>query len=342
MEYLGLPQQVHLKMTHSDKPAKNILISVIVIITCVTLITVYFLQHRDEFLLIKNFSLIHIVLILGILAVNNAIHSYRTLIILRNMGLETIRTFQWLRIFTISRFINFYVTQGANLYRIAKLKKDYNFSYTRSISMTAFFTWLDINFFLLIALICTVVLSGGHGDSYTKSFNALLLTLLTCFFAPFVLKYLFQFLPSSLKFIDWLKSKFLILTGAFFIEIKKVKTLALYFGLTSIFFFFLAIVIKICFHSLGYDIKPNDLFLFTLIFVLSRTINIVPGNLGLAEIICGYFSEFLGANIGSGIIVSTIIRILNFILISTLSLCLNKFKIPDKTNEDLYFEEKRG
>jgi len=310
-------------MIQSAKLTRKLLIQISISILCFGGIAFYFFNHQEEFLLIKKFSAANIILILVLLTFNNTMHSYRTLLVLRNMGLKSISFFEWLKIFTVSRFINFYVVQGANLYRIAKLKKDFHFSYTRSISMTFFFTWLDINFLLFITMICVVILPRNDYD-FMKTLFSLAGAFILCFCSPFLLKIIFRMIPDFHKGVSWVKAKLDALTDTFYSESKKVKLLGAYFILLTVFFLSLTFVMNICFSALGYNLGFTRCFLFALIFIISRTINITPGNFGLAEILCGYFSGFMGASIGSGIIVSGIIRVVNFIMLSLFTLFVNQ------------------
>ena len=65
--------------------------------------------------------------------------------------------------------------------------------------------------------------------------------------------------------------------------------------------------------------------LFTLTLILSRTINIIPGNIGLTELICGCMSQSLGETLGSGVIVSGIFRVIEYV---TMAVCAGLLSMP--------------
>ena len=191
--------------------------------------------------------------------------------------------------------------------------------------MAAFFTWLDVIFYLSISLACSAILQTFYNTA-GKSPTILISGCLAIFFAtPFIVNRAISYVPTPSKLISWIKSKISTVTTAFSLEIRKTKVMAAYFLLTLIFYLILTFLMKICYLSLGYAVGTGELFLFTLVFLLTRTINIIPGNLGLAEIICGYFTAFMGITMGTGIIISGIIRILTFILLCMLTLILNRF-----------------
>ena len=82
--------------------------------------------------------------------------------------------------------------------------------------------------------------------------------------------------------------------------------------------------VYVCFYAIRNPLNLFQTLLFTIVLFLSRSVNLTPGNIGLTELICGYFSQYLGATVGSGIIVSGIIRIVEYIMLGLGTLCFHR------------------
>jgi len=109
-------------------------------------------------------------------------------------------------------------------------------------------------------------------------------------------------------------------------------------ALSSIHFVFFVAVNYFSFRALGQEVDITGVCFFTTAFVFTRYINIVPGNIGLSELVGGLVSEQLGTGFGGGLLVAGIVRMVEVITIVILglfygnSLVLDYFR--DRQNAD--------
>lgn len=76
--------------------------------------------------------------------------------------------------------------------------------------------------------------------------------------------------------------------------------------------------------------QPVDLAIvciFTTAFVFTRYINVVPGNIGLSELVGGLVSEQMGVGFGNGLVVSGIVRIVEVLMILLIGLIYGQFMV---------------
>jgi len=99
--------------------------------------------------------------------------------------------------------------------------------------------------------------------------------------------------------------------------------------LSSIHFFFFAGVNYFAFYAIGYPIGIAETCFFTTAFVFTRYVNIVPGNIGLSELVGGLVAEQLGIGFGNGLLVSGIVRMIELLMIMIFSLFYGKFLLLD-------------
>ena len=104
-----------------------------VIALCFAIIVRNFNSLNQEINYLTKFSTPKLFALISLLTAIHITACLKLLSILKELGLSKISFFAWFNIYTISRIINIHVTEGANVYRSLKLKKDYDFSYTDSI-----------------------------------------------------------------------------------------------------------------------------------------------------------------------------------------------------------------
>jgi len=112
----------------------------------------------------------------------------------------------------------------------------------------------------------------------------------------------------------WLKGKIEDLTDKIIGLAQQRARMFWLFILSFITALLFALSMYVLFHSMSSELSFTNVFLFTNIFLLSRLVNIVPGNIGVTELICGYTSDWLGGTLGSGLIVAGVFRVLNYFL----------------------------
>lgn len=76
----------------------------------------------------------------------------------------------------------------------------------------------------------------------------------------------------------------------------------------------------VCLAAFGEEMSFFNVALLTSIFVLSRTINIVPGNMGVSELICGVSSDVLMNKVIYGVMISVIFRAVDYAIVGSVFL----------------------
>jgi hypothetical protein len=309
-------------MTSSPVTPRLRITPYLIIGVCLYFITQYFLQHKAEFSLILHLSVKPLLVITLLLLINNYLISMKLFSLLKLQGLTKVSSLEWFKIFSVSRFINFHVPQGANLYRMIKLKKDYLFPWTQSIGFMLVSSWLEVILTLLFVFILLFVLKSPSIPtiSYYSIQEVIFLLAISLMFSPFLCKILFSKIKVSWPFLKRIQDKSLELLEGFTRLKQSPAFLGYFLVITLITFCLYAIAIGISFQAIQTPLSISHSIIFTTVLLLSRSFNVVPGNLGISELICGYTSDFLSVSTGSGILVSGIIRILEygFLLMLTL------------------------
>jgi len=272
-------------------------------------IVVYFQRHQDEVQNILKFSqrALGELFLMSLLII--VIYSYKILLTYRFLGLR-ISNFSWFRIFIISRFINFHVLQGANVYRSFILKKEHNFSYTRSVSLIGGLVWLELVMIFMFTL--AVIILPQFYKEHIAAIEILGGLLIVVVALPWVLLQILKLASlRSLVRASWI-SKLKEILDDLTRLIANRQLLGKYFLASTVIFVLYFLSVRICFQALETPFEEGALALFTAFLFLTRTLNIVPGNIGLAEIGCGLFVNQLGGSVGGGIVVSGVFRILGY------------------------------
>lgn len=280
----------------------------LILLVFLFLIFKYFFSHKQDLDIIGNITVKDLCFLTLITLCINLIYSIKLLLILKKLGLKHIHFLKWLNIFFVSRFLNLHVTQGALAYRSLKLKKDYNFPYTKSISLNTFFTWFETVTMLIISASIIVL----HGESI-KIANIdivplLIAVTLLLIMTPFITAPLLDLNPLKTKKIIWISVKFKELAFDIKSGLKDKSLTSKITFLNFLTFGFQIFWMSICLRALSLNLSFSNLILFVVIIQISGIVRIIPGNIGLTETICGIFSQTVGWNFGSGVIISGVSR----------------------------------
>ena len=93
-----------------------------------------------------------------------------------------------------------------------------------------------------------------------------------------------------------------------------------FFLLSLIIFFLMSLVFKMLFLSVGIRIDISGLALFYTLYRITMYVNIIPGNLGLRELMYGVLGEQLNAGMLESMIVSILLRIFSYIALFTIAI----------------------
>jgi len=254
-------------------------------------------------------------------------YAYAVYVVLIELGLKNLRPAGWIRIYFLSRLVNFFVIQGGNLYRLLILKKKYGFSYTNSIGVTVFLIWINV----IVALLTSVVALA----TFDRAFDLFGISLLTwCVLLLAIagtIPYFAVISARALGTTAFESSRIvqpLIGIAGFFVDmLNNGGFFAKVSALSAAHFYLFVGVNYVSFHSIGIPLELPVVCLYTTAFVFSRYINVVPGNLGVSELIGGLISEQMGVGFGNGLLVAGIVRVVEVMMILLAGLIYGKFAI---------------
>ncbi len=299
-----------MKINHKLK----ILLQYSLVAICLLFIAKYFSTHQDQLKIISTFESGQIISLIIITISIQLLTACKFHLILKNMGLQNCSYFDWLKVFFVANFVNLHLTQGANLYRSITLKKKYDFPYTNSISALTFFSWFEM---ILVLLFCLFLIGWANPGLMIQGCNVIMLVSFLIIFlmvTPFIFrKALNQLLIKNEK-IKWLQDKIEALLHSLAKSTKEYPLLIKIVLLSIMTFCLYVLNLDICFKAIETPVALSTLSLFTVALLLSRIVNIIPGNLGLTELICGYLSESLGGSLGAGILVSVLLRVIAYFI----------------------------
>jgi len=290
------------------------------------LMIVYFLDtYSADISSLRLLSFLDILLIGVWSFVSYAAYAYAVYVMLISSGLKDVGPFDWLRIYFVSRLANFFVVQGGNLFRLVLLKRKHDISYTNSLGITVFLIWINT----LIALVASFCLLLGYEVNPEilglKLSSWTLFVSLVLFAGPLLAVRLIQRYRAA-PFWKMRVSQPVARVSDFFLDVvKDASLMSKVMLLSAVHFVFFAGVNYFSFHAIGQPIGIAAICFFTTAFVFTRYVNVVPGNLGLSELVGGLVSEYLGIGFGNGLVVSGVVRIVEVLMILLLGLFYGKF-----------------
>jgi len=254
-------------------------------------------------------------------------YAYAVYIVLVDLGLKGLRPVGWIRIYYVSRLVNFFVMQGGNLYRLIMLKKNYGFSYTNSIGVTAFLIWINASVALLSSAIMLSTFDESfdlYGISLRAWCIALLLAAIT---VPLIASSAGRMMRRPANELHRFARPILVIAEFFVETIKKKTFFAKVTALSAAHYFLFIGVNYVSFTAIGVPLDLPVVCLYTTALVFTRYINVVPGNLGVSELVGGLVSEQMGVGFGNGLVVAGIVRIVEVIMIVIAGLIYGKFAV---------------
>jgi uncharacterized protein (TIRG00374 family) len=297
----------------------KIFLQTVIISLCLLIILRYFSQHTGELAYIFQLQSDRLLIIFLLSIAIHVLLGYKMLIILRKLGLRDVLFTDWFKIFSVSRFVNFHVTQGGNLFRSYILKTNHQFPYTQSIGMISVFGWLEAIFFFLMSIGAIAIQDHRF---QIKGFNAIgLLTGLLAIFLliPLLSQKILQSHKTKNPWLLWAQRKLCDIVDSFMVTMRDLRLLTVIISLNLLTFMLFACSIFIAFGAIEVHLNFAETTLFTALTLLSNIFFITPSNLGVTEVIYGYLSTVLGNSAGGGIIVCATLRLIWYILYLLLS-----------------------
>jgi hypothetical protein len=287
------------------------------------LVIAYCIHHASDLRILLRLDRLDVATFFLLVALANLIGAYKLFVMLSWLGLKQIGFLKWLGIFVGSRLANFYVTQGANVYRAVKLKREHALSYSESVGVTGVITCFDTASVLFVAGL--LILVGGRFQP-----SAGLLILGSAFVAvsplvilPYVVR---RFAPSDAPqrpgWLAWAGNRTRVFSQVLARCTRDVQTIGFISGMTILVYLAVLAGTAVCLTAFGEDISMFNAALLTSVLMLSRAINIVPGNLGVSELLAGISAGVLMDHAMYGVMISAIFRIMDFAVIGIAFLAL--------------------
>ncbi len=286
-----------------------------VLVISIGIIVKYFVDHKDELRQVFNLQGKDIILVSLLGLCIHIIMGYKMLFILRKLGLTEMPHLPWLKVFTVSRFLNFHLLQGGNIYRSIRLKQEYAFSYTDSLGMMAIFSWFEAVFILIISIVMVGFLDRGILIANVHALTVLGILLIVFFLLPFVIRVLLWQWRTKISGKIWIYEKLTQVTESLTANIRDVRLLVSLFALSLLTFLLYVWQINTVFQAIGKPIGIAETAVFVALTLLSGIINVTPGNIGVVELMYGYLSKVMGKTMGSGILVCGILRVLGYLIV---------------------------
>jgi hypothetical protein len=290
----------------------------VIVVASMGLLVLYGVYHASSLRIALQLTAYDSGLLVLLTTMANIVTAYKLFVMLNWLGLRNMGFAKWVRVFVASRFANFYVTQGANAYRAIRLKKDYSFSYSGSVGVAAVITCFDVASTLLVT---GLLVLGATGF---KSLAGLLLLggavgvvspLLVL--PPLVRRLSPAGAPPRAGWLGWAEGRMRVLAEVVARCTKDLRTMAFISGMTIAVYLALLGGTAVCLAAFGRDVSMFDAALLTSVLVLSRAINIVPGNLGVSELLTGVSAGVLMDEAMYGVMISAIFRIIDFAVIGS-------------------------
>lgn len=305
----------------NQKRLKSIVRWVIALL-CIGYIVVFFWQQRAHLEVAFRLDLPLLLLVLVLLVIYYLLYSYRYLIVIEKCSGTQVPYWGWFRLCVLGLFLNKFVPQMGNIYRGVRLKKDYQVTYTRYISVYLSFAWMDTCLNMVIAMIVMAIAEpdlqiSGINASFLFGALAIIIALI-----PIIVLQGFRLVESKTHRPFWIQAK---LSEVFEVTVGNLHDLR--YILNVLFFILLTFiemctVLYICFRSLGLPITFPAMVLFYAVYKISTYLNITPGNLGIRELAYGILSELMHIGMAEGIVASAIFRVLTYIALSILAVPL--------------------
>lgn len=303
------------------------LIRWMIAILCVGYIIVSFWRQRAHLELAFRLNPPLLLLAVSLLIIYYFLYSYRYLLVIEKCSGTHVPYWGWFRLCVLGLFLNKFVPQMGNIYRGVRLKKDYQVTYTRYISVYLSFAWMDTCLNMVLA---TLVMVIAQPDLQVSGINAVLLLAglaVILVVLPIILLKVFQLIESKIHRVFWIQSK---LSEVFEVTVRNLHDLryllnVIFFGLLT--FMEISTVLYTCFRCLGLPITFPAIVIFYALYKINTYVNITPGNIGIQELAYGILSELLHIGMAEGIVAATVFRILTYIVLSALVLPMGGFDL---------------
>lgn len=218
---------------------------------------------------------------------------------------------RWFRIYLWGRTGNTVAPQAGTAFRAVTLKREFGISYEKYVAAFAFYAWSDMILNLIFGILVIFLWFRQTDVRITGISVEIMLPVLLALVvaAPILLNSVLKVLPSGgLKWYKWLFDR---VTGVNrqFREIMKNRALALNLSVWTLASFILnAVVLYFAFRCVQVEMNVKQLVVFVALLNVFDFIQIIPGNVGISDLIFGIIAKSYGWDVEVGILVCLLMR----------------------------------
>lgn len=219
----------------------------------------------------------------------------------------------WLPIGILTNTANMLLpAQGGTALRSLYLKKQHNIDYSDTVAVSGFQLVVRLCCFILIAIVALTVYL------YKQSPDNLPYLLIVLVSAISLLAIIWHFQQLFIKRLShpWLKS----LASAFFQLARNPRLLILSLLINLLILISNATLFAILFATFDAPMSVELIMLYTSLKYISLLFNIIPGNMGISELLSGFFTSLLYGNFEAGVAAALCARGLT-LFVALLSSC---------------------
>lgn len=287
----------------------------------------YFLStNAQDLRILAELRVTTMLLIAVIIVVATVLYAHSMYVYLHALRPSGPRPLQWQSLVFASRLLNYTMPQGANIYRGGFLKKRYGLPVATYIGMVLFHSWI----FATLTFWTAAVLSFIVGAEHRVFVVCLLLAIGGTLVAP-LLKLRLP-VRSENPGLQWFIERLRALSETLAL-LRRRWTASLKLAVVVVVTFFLTVLsVYLLLGQLADTARVDVAVFLSIIFTLNRFINVVPANLGLTELLTGAAYEFLGGSLVAGILISGVLRVLEFfvaILLGSIAIMLSDHRLTD-------------
>ncbi|MDJ0758579.1 MAG: lysylphosphatidylglycerol synthase domain-containing protein [Woeseiaceae bacterium] len=270
---------------------------------------VYFLgANASELSVLAELQLSTLLLVALIILVATVLYAHSMYVYLEELLPSKMSGLQWQSLVFASRLLNYTLPQGANIYRGGFLKTRYDLPVATYVGVVLFHSWI----FATLTFWAAVLLSAIIGAEQKILIACVLLAVGATLVAP-LLAIRFP-VNAEHPVVSWVVSRLRALSETL-ARLGRHWAASLKLALIVIVTFLLTVAsVYLLLAELNRAADIEAAVFLSIIFTLNRFVNVVPANLGLTELLTGAAYEFLGGSLVAGILISGVLRVLEFIV----------------------------
>lgn len=291
----------------------------ILLVAILTTIIGYLARHPDEWAVLGQVDATAFLVVCLLQAGSVAAQGAQLHVIIETVSGTVIGARVWQRIFWTSRFMNLFVPQSGTLYRAVRLKQGFGVAYVDYAGGFMMFLWLSILITAAVAL--AVVLPADHRLTLFGMDGRLVLALLLAVVLA-VPPTLFGIttLPLRSPRLSRLQARLGAALTLWRRTLSDWRFLLRYGLFTTLITAFGVAVLVQSFTVFGAQLPLDAAILLFALLSLVWLVPIVPGNLGVLELVCGSLAVGLGLTLTQGMMAVALMRASELLMVMIVAL----------------------